>query len=82
MAALLPGRDGKMRTVRSAVPGSPDVLGVVCGRGYAGEVKAGADRQRPEQRLFQAAWEMAGGIYLIVRDVGQAMAELAELLGR
>ena len=69
------------RTVRSATPGTADVLGACAGRPCAFEVKAGRDRQSQKQRNFQAAWERAGGIYLIVRDVEQAMAELRERLG-
>lgn len=70
------------RTVRSATPGTADVVGVVESRAIACEIKAGRDRMRPAQLLFQQAWERAGGIYLIVRDVDQAMAELRERLGR
>jgi len=57
--------------------GSADIIGVCRGRAVAIEVKAGRDRQRPEQVAFQRAWERAGGLYVIARSIDDARAALA-----
>jgi hypothetical protein len=53
--------------------GSADIIGVCRGRAIAIEVKAGRDRQRPEQAAFQRAWERAGGLYVIAHTVDDAV---------
>lgn len=73
---------GGARTDRGAyvtygLVGSADIVGVCRGRGVAIEVKAGRDRQRPEQIAFQRAWERAGGLYIIARSIDDARAALA-----
>lgn len=56
--------------------GSGDLVGVCRGRAVVIEVKAGRDRQRPEQVAFQRAWERAGGLYVIARTVEDAVVAL------
>lgn len=56
------------RPVRIGRTGAADLIGTINGRAVACEVKVGRDRQRPDQKRFQAAWEAAGGVYVISRD--------------
>src|SRR3989304_2391215 len=65
------------RAVMVGVPGQPDILGVATGgRGLAVECKRERGRQSPQQRLFQAAWEKAGGMYILARSVEDALKGL------
>lgn len=65
------------RVVRFGLLGSSDIIGVHRGRAVAIEAKAPRGRQSDEQRRFQAAWERAGGIYILARSADEALAELA-----
>ena len=66
------------RRVRAAVPGAPDITGCYRGRAVAIETKrAKGGEQRKTQKNFQAVWEKAGGIYVIVRSAIEALAALA-----
>lgn len=56
------------RPVRIGRTGAADLIGTINGRAVACEVKVGRDTQRAEQEKFQAAWEAAGGVYVISRD--------------
>ena len=63
---------------KSATPGLPDIIGIVAVGGewkqalpLAVEVKSATGRQSPAQREFQAKWEHAGGVYLLVRSVDE-----------
>jgi hypothetical protein len=56
------------RPIKIGRTGAADLIGTVNGRAVACEVKVGRDTQRPEQKKFQAAWEAAGGVYVISRD--------------
>lgn len=55
------------RHVRVGLPGVSDILACHRGRFIAVEVKVNRDRQRPEQRRFQAAIEENGGLYILAR---------------
>lgn len=70
--AVTPARS----VVRFNVPGTPDILGCYRGRAVAIEAKAAIGRQSHQQRRFQAAWERAGGLYVLARSVDDAMAAL------
>jgi len=60
---------------KAAPKGTADILGVVCGVSVALEVKRDDDEdQTPEQREWQAMHEAAGGVYAVVRSVGDAKA--------
>ena len=69
-------RGGSKRFVRSCQPGTADILGCIAGRPVAIEVKAGRDKQSAKQKDFQAAWERAGGLYFIARDVTECMVQI------
>lgn len=62
--------------VRSAPNGAADIMGTIQGRAVAIEVKAGRDRLRPAQENFRDQWTRAGGVYVVARDVEQAITEI------
>lgn len=70
---MLPGRGGRKRPVAFGHKGSSDILAVLhpAGRLLAVECKGPRTRQTPEQKVFQAMIEQAGGAYLLVRSVGE-----------
>ena len=51
--------------------GSADVAATIKGRSVKIEIKIGADKQSPAQKIYQRQVEGAGGIYLITRDFTQ-----------
>lgn len=57
------------RRIQFGMPGAPDLRVTARGRSIAVEVKSATGRQSPEQRRWQAAFEAAGGIYVLARDV-------------
>lgn len=65
--------------VRSAPNGTPDLLGVYRGFAVAAEAKAGKGRQTKDQVSFQAAWEAAGGEYILFRSVDELRHALMRL---
>ena len=60
----------------TAPPGVSDLLCCSSGRAVAIETK-GAGRQQENQRNFQAAWEKAGGLYVLARSVEDVEGGLA-----
>jgi hypothetical protein len=67
------------RSVRFGVPGAPDVRVCMAGRAVAIEVKSPTGGQSERQRRWQAAHEAAGGVYLLCRDAGETVRDLAML---
>lgn len=67
------------RPVRAAVPGASDIIGLYHGVPVAMEVKTHIGRQRKEQAAFQRAWERAGGTYMLVRSVDDAITGLGAI---
>jgi|SRR5882672_5297394 len=59
-------------------PGGADLLGILDARPLAIEVKSATGRQSPEQRRFQVLWEARGGIYLMPRNVDEAVAQVSD----
>lgn len=57
-------------------PGGADLIGMLQGRFLGVEIKTPIGRQSPEQRTFQAVVESKGGIYLLVRGVDDAIAQI------
>lgn len=71
--------DGR-RPVRASVKGASDIIGAYRGRAVAIETKrAKGGTLRKSQEDFQAAWERAGGVYLVVRSVDETLAGLAAI---
>lgn len=73
---------GSDRPVRIGLPGTADLIACWKGRFIACEIKVGPDRQRPEQKNFQAAIEAQGGLYILARftDTQDGIATLKERL--
>lgn len=60
---------------KAAPKGTADILGVCYGVSVALEVKRDEhEDQTPEQREWQMMHEAAGGVYVVVRSVGEAKA--------
>lgn len=64
---------GKVKTedgrwVQLAPPGTADIIGTIDGRSVAVECKAARGAQRDTQKRWQAAFEKAGGAYIVSRD--------------
>lgn len=72
----------RTRPVMFGLSGEPDIDGLVGpdGRRIGIEIKAGRDKQRPDQQVCQRVWESHGAVYLIARDVEQALADLGRAL--
>ena len=68
------------RAIRSAPDGFPDAVGAARGRALAVEFKRPGGRQSCAQTAWQAAWEAAGGIYLLVDDPDTAVVALLAAL--
>lgn len=65
--------------IRFGTPGAPDIMGVAWSQAVAIEIKTGTGRQKEPQKLFQAAFEKAGGVYRICRSVEDALRLLQEI---
>jgi len=68
---------GSTKYIKSSMQvGSADLSATLAphGRALKVEVKIGRDRQRDEQKTYQAQIEATGGIYLIVRDFDEFYA--------
>ena len=59
--------------------GSADIIGCAWGRAIAIETKRQKRYQTGQQKRFQAAWEKAGGFYLVARDAEGAVSEVMRL---
>lgn len=70
------------RPIRFGLPGSPDILGLTCGRFFGLETKTRSGRQSDEQKAFARAVVAAGGQYELVRAVEDAVAVPLSLLQR
>ena len=62
------------RLVQYGAPGQPDIMAIVAGRFVGIEVKTEISRQSANQRIWQAAIEAAGGVYVLARTVREATA--------
>ena len=57
------------RVIRFGRPGAPDILGCYRGKAVGIECKTAAGRLRKTQEIWREAFERAGGLYIIGRDV-------------
>jgi hypothetical protein len=64
------------RPISFGLLGSPDIIGVIAGRGFGLEMKAARGRLEESQPKFRRAWEAAGGLYGVPRSVEEALAVL------
>jgi hypothetical protein len=65
-----------LRVVKVSANGVGDILGAYRGRPVAIETKTETGTLRKTQKLFRAAWERAGGVYIIARSPIEAVAAL------
>lgn len=63
---------GKKRFIRFSRPGAPDIRCCIRGRYVAVEVKREGGVQSESQVAWQAEFELAGGLYLVVRSLDDA----------
>ena len=73
-SALLFGANG--RRVRAGMPGAADILPCYQGAFVAIECKKPRKTQSSLQRGYQAAVELAGGIYILAHNVEDVFVEL------
>ena len=68
------------RPVKFGLEGEPDLDGFAgpSGRRLGVEIKAGKDKQSEAQQVCQQVYERHGAVYLVARDVEQAIADLRE----
>jgi len=70
-------KDPTGRLIRFGLTGSADILGLVKGgRFLAIEVKTTTGKQSEAQKCFEKMIRDFGGIYILARNVGQAMGAL------
>lgn len=67
------------RVTRYGLPGQADIAGIVRGKHVELEVKTPTGRQSQQQVRWQRAIERAGGVYVVVRSVDEALAALEVL---
>jgi len=70
------------RFVRFGMAGQADIPGILDGRAIEVEVKPDTGRQSQDQKHWQAAVERAGGVYLLVRSVDDAIDGVRKAVGR
>ena len=70
------------RPLKFGLPGSSDVLGVQQGRAVAVEFKTAIGRQSEQQELFERAWTIAGGIYVLARSPDTVVAQVASAMAQ
>lgn len=59
------------------LPGLPDICGILPdGRWLGIEVKWGRDQQREDQKVCQRVFEERGAVYIIARDLDDAVREV------
>ena len=84
-SGVLPTPDGQRRFIACAwhapghqreTAGAPDLLVMYRGTPFAIEVKRAGERQRPAQIEFQAAWEAAGGWYMVASSLDDVIREV------
>lgn len=66
--------------IKFGIPGQADVTGVAGGRFVALELKRRTGKQRKTQVAYQSRVEAAGGLYIVVRSVDDALNPIRELL--
>ncbi|TWI38242.1 hypothetical protein IQ24_00380 [Paracoccus sulfuroxidans] len=75
-------RNEDRRWIQLAPPGTADILGTIDGRSVAIECKAARGAQRETQKRFQAAFEKAGGVYIISKDPDRVCEDLKNEMKR
>jgi hypothetical protein len=73
------GQSPDGRKIRYGLPGQADIAGCFRGRHVEIEIKTATGRQSRQQARWQHAIEQAGGVYVLARSVGDAIAALEGL---
>ena len=68
------------RPLNFGVSGSGDVHGVQQGCAISVEFKTVSGRQSDQQKLFERAWTLAGGIYVLARSPESVVQQVREAL--
>lgn len=86
-SGVMPTPDGERRFAantwyapghRQETAGAPDLIVLLRGTAFAVEVKRHGGRQSQAQREFQAAWEAAGGWYMVASSLDDVVREIEE----
>lgn len=67
------------RVVKVSATGVADIMGCYLGRAVAIETKTSTGKMAVSQKRFRAAWERAGGVYIVARDPVDAVARVQAL---
>jgi len=90
-SGVLRAFDDPRRVVKVGVPGMSDLLAVVAvqitedmvgktvGVAVAAEIKTDTGKQRPNQRLWQDAFQRRGGIYALIRSPAEMLGLIARV---
>ncbi len=71
------------RFLKFGMKGSPDIIGILDGGTFFGiEVKTGAAKQSPEQKLFEAMVFRRRGVYIVARCLDDVANALESITGR
>lgn len=71
------------RLIRFGKIGQPDVMAILPGGRFLGvEVKSDRGKQTVEQRAFQTAVELAGGTYIVARELADVMVPVMHAIGQ
>ena len=62
------------RFIHFCAAGSPDIIAVHRGRFIGIECKGSKGRQTPQQKQFQEAIELSGGIYILAKSIDDVAA--------
>jgi hypothetical protein len=78
-SGAIKGKHG--RFVRFGFPGCPDIVGILPGGKFLGvEVKTGTGRLNADQIVFKGVVEDSGGVFVLVRALGDLERALQPLL--
>lgn len=70
-------RQMKGRFIPAAKVGLGDVTAIIKGKYVSIEIKVGSDRQRPDQKKFEAELKRAGGGYILVHDWAEYLKKIS-----
>lgn len=68
--------DGRRVVHVTSIDGIADIMGIYRGKAVAIETKVKSRTLRKSQAIFRTNWEAAGGVYIIARNVDEALEAL------
>lgn len=81
MAGEQVNSDGSKRWSRGGYAGQPDIRVTLRGRAFGIETKTLKGRKGAAQRKYQRRMELAGGVYVLARNLEQALRPIYDALG-